>query len=421
MHVGVFSEDPWQHSSWKEEWGTGALTVSNRNYDPSVATQLLNRYIDEKVYAEEVGFDILMKNEHHSAPFCMQGVTNVGAAILARETRRAKIFLGGNILPLWDDPLWLAESLAFIDNISDGRLVPGWVRGVGSESYSHNSNPAYNRERFEEAHDFIVKTWTTPGPFRWEGKHYNYRYVNPWAVPTQKPHPPMWIPGTTGAETVTWAAQHRYPYIRLSAGPLESSRDMFDLYHQTARELGYESGPEHVGYLIWVHVEDTDEKALEVGKKLAQGVRSPFDPTTPSGTAGTFLPGLPGLTSKSTRQRLAALRMTAGTGRVAGQTPTGRPVGPGTSWEDMLGALAAVAGNPKTVIEKLRRVLEFLRPGILIFRTGDGAFSHEDTMRTFKLMGAEVIPALKEIGDELDLPGPFEKDPATGERRAFDA
>jgi hypothetical protein len=29
----------------------------------------------------------------------------------------------------------------------------------------------HNRERFEEAHDLIIKTWTTPGPFRWEGKH----------------------------------------------------------------------------------------------------------------------------------------------------------------------------------------------------------------------------------------------------------
>ena len=43
---------------------------------------------------------------------------------------------------------------------------PGWVRGAGSEQFANNTNPAYNRELFEEAHDFIVKAWTTPGPFR---------------------------------------------------------------------------------------------------------------------------------------------------------------------------------------------------------------------------------------------------------------
>ena len=109
----------------------------------------------------------------------MGGVVNVEAAILARITKRAKIVLLGNVLPIWDDPLWLAEELAIIDMISEGRLVTGWVRGTGRESVAHNSQPPFNWERFQEAHDFIVKAWTTPGPFRWEGEHYDFRYVNP--------------------------------------------------------------------------------------------------------------------------------------------------------------------------------------------------------------------------------------------------
>ena len=75
MQIGMFSEEPWQDPNWNEQWGSGCLTVSIQEYDPPTAGKLLNRYIDEMIYAEEVGFDILMKNEHHSAPFCMQGVT----------------------------------------------------------------------------------------------------------------------------------------------------------------------------------------------------------------------------------------------------------------------------------------------------------------------------------------------------------
>src|SRR3546814_8434527 len=52
-------------------------------------------------------------------------------------------------------------------------------------------SPNYNWERFQEAHEFIVKAWTTPGPFRWEGKHFHFRHVNPWVRPYQKPHPPI--------------------------------------------------------------------------------------------------------------------------------------------------------------------------------------------------------------------------------------
>ena len=39
------------------------------------------------------------------------------------------------------------------------------------------------------------RAWTKPGPFRYEGKHFHYRHVNPWVLPLQEPHPPFWIPG----------------------------------------------------------------------------------------------------------------------------------------------------------------------------------------------------------------------------------
>jgi len=242
MLIGHFTEQPWQDNT-TGLMGTQSLdlSISNGVYDPKVGAQLYNRYLDEKIYADQMGFDALMLNEHHSTPFCMQGVTNVGASILARETKQAKIIILGNILPIWDDPLWLAEQLAMIDMISYGRLVSGFVRGGGRESVSHNAPPHFNRERFEEAHDFIIKAWTTPGPFRWEGKHYHYRYVNPWARPLQQPHPPIWIPSTVSVETVKWTARHRYPLVLL-ATKLGPTKEAFQLYHDTAAEEGYESG-----------------------------------------------------------------------------------------------------------------------------------------------------------------------------------
>ena len=54
-------------------------------------------------------------------------------------------------------------------------MITGWVRGAGSEQLANNANPAFNREMFEEGIDFIIKAWTTPGPFRYEGKHFHFR------------------------------------------------------------------------------------------------------------------------------------------------------------------------------------------------------------------------------------------------------
>jgi alkanesulfonate monooxygenase SsuD/methylene tetrahydromethanopterin reductase-like flavin-dependent oxidoreductase (luciferase family) len=403
MMIGHFTEQPWQDDKTGLMGNQSVdLSISNELYDPKVGAKLYNRYIDEKIYAEEMGFDGLMLNEHHSTPFCMQGVTNVGASILARVTNKVKIIILGNILPIWDDPLWLAEQLAMIDMISYGRLVSGFVRGGGRESYAHNAPPHYNRERFEEAHDFIIKAWTDPGPFRWEGKHYHYRYVNPWMRPLQQPHPQVWIPSTVSVETVEWTARHRYPLVLL-ATKLGPTRDAFDLYHKVAEEEGYQSGTQNVAYLFKVHVDETEELADEVGRKFLSGVSNPFLAGN-EGEVNPAIMGLPGHTSRRSK-RLAATAF----------GPKGRLGTMRRPYEEQVKDLSIITGTPKTVLPKIRQVLEYLRPGSIFFWDGDGAMTHDDQMRSLRLMGEEIIPAVREMGEELDLKGPYEVNPATNE------
>ena len=405
MFIAHFTERPYQDPASGYFGATGKsikdLTLSNEIYDPELGANLYNRYLDERLYAEEMGFDGLMLNEHHSTPFCMGGAMNIEAAILARMTKRAKIVLLGNILPIWDDPLWLVEQLAIIDMISRGRLVSGWVRGTGRESVSHNAPPPYNWERFQEAHDFIVKAWTTPGPFRWEGKHYHYRYVNPWARPYQKPHPPIWLPGVVSRDSLQWAARNRIPYIML-ATEMGPTKQAFELYHETAAEEGYESGTQNIGYLWKVHVDETEELAEQTARKYVQGPSNPFLAGN-EGTANGALLNLPGLTS---RRRVLPTRDAATANR--GGNVLARP------FEEQQKNYTIVSGTPDTVIPKIRHVLETLRPGSVIFWDGDGAMTHEDQMRSLRLMGEYVIPAVREIGKELELFSPFEVNPATG-------
>ncbi|HZY60197.1 MAG TPA: LLM class flavin-dependent oxidoreductase, partial [Candidatus Binataceae bacterium] len=83
--------------------------LPNTYLDANHGAQLLNEYIDEKVYAEELGFDALALNEHHGTPFCMVAVMNVEASVLAKITKKAKIVLVGNPLPVVGNPLRLAE------------------------------------------------------------------------------------------------------------------------------------------------------------------------------------------------------------------------------------------------------------------------------------------------------------------------
>jgi len=335
-------------------------------------------------------------------------VMNVEAAILARITKRAKIVLMGNVLPIWDDPLWLAEELAIIDMISEGRLVTGWVRGTGRESIAHNAQSPFNWERFQEAHDFIVKAWTTPGPFRWEGEHFQYRYVNPWARPYQQPHPPIWIPGVMSKNTVAWAAQHRYPYVML-ATEMEPTKQSFDYYREQARESGYEAGTQNIGYLFKVHVDETEELAEAAARKYIEGPSNPFLEGN-QGIIRPFIQNLPGMTQRDallpTSQVFSAARSRGRAAPIAADY--------NGTYEDQIDKMSIITGTPDTVIPKVRHVLEYLRPGSIFFWDGDGAMSHDDSMRSLRLMGEELLPAVREMAVELDLKGPFETDPKTG-------
>ena len=170
-------------------YGYNNLMFPNEQFSPERAQQLYAMYFDELQYASETGFDGVMINEHHNNPLSMMPSVNVIGASVAQRNRKGKIVFLGNVLPIHDNPLRVAEEVAMIDILSGGRVVCGFVRGLGQESMATNVNPMDNRERFDEAHDVIVAAWTTPGPFRWEGRHFEYRIVNPWMKPLQKPHP----------------------------------------------------------------------------------------------------------------------------------------------------------------------------------------------------------------------------------------
>jgi alkanesulfonate monooxygenase SsuD/methylene tetrahydromethanopterin reductase-like flavin-dependent oxidoreductase (luciferase family) len=392
MHLMYFTEQPM--SAYPSDIGlaTGytALMFSNKYYDPAAGSRLYNEYLEHYILCDELGFDGIMLNEHHNAPFCMQSKANIFAAILAAATKNVKIVMLGNPLPLAENPVRLSEELAMIDMISKGRLVSGFVRGGGQEQLATGVNPAFNRERFEEAHDLIVAAWTREGPFRWEGTHYQHRVVNPWAVPLQKPYPRVWIPGVISPETVVWAAQHGYPYIALNT-PVERTKQIWQIYDEAAAGAGFKGGPDYHGLLKQIHVAETEEKAIQNAAQFRwmqgefTGLAHPVW-STPSGYGSPV-------------NRRAFVEFASG----RATNPRGRP-----SLEKQMEELMIIAGTPQQVIAKLRILLEETRPGILGLWGNDGTVTHEDAKTCIRLMGQEVLPAVREIAKELDLKSPFE-------------
>jgi alkanesulfonate monooxygenase SsuD/methylene tetrahydromethanopterin reductase-like flavin-dependent oxidoreductase (luciferase family) len=68
--------------------GPAWITCPNRLFDPAVGHQVYNRYLDELVYAEDLGFDGVCVNEHHQNAYGLMPSPNLMASVLARQTKR---------------------------------------------------------------------------------------------------------------------------------------------------------------------------------------------------------------------------------------------------------------------------------------------------------------------------------------------
>ncbi len=244
------------------------VVLPNTLYDPKKGAEEYESYINQLVYAEKLGFDVIAVNEHHQTAYGIMPAPNLIAANLIARTTKAKIAIIGRALPLVNNPVNIAEEFAMLDNLSKGRIITGFVRGIGNEYHSTGINPHWSHERYQEAHDLIVQAWTRPGPFSFEGEHFNNRYVNIWPRPYQTPHPEIWIPSMGSSETVKWAAapERKYPFL-VTFSSRELVARYLNVYRDQAKQYGYEASPDQVGWASPVYVADTDERAREEARE----------------------------------------------------------------------------------------------------------------------------------------------------------
>jgi hypothetical protein len=93
---------------------------------------------------------------------------------------------------------------------------------------------------------------------------------------------------------------------------------------------------------------------------------------------------------------------------VAGQGAS--PSRPRKSFEQQVADMQIIAGTPEQVVKSLRIIMRETRPGIMAFWGNEGRMTQEAARTSIRLLGQEVMPALRETAKELDLKSPFEAD-----------
>ena len=367
--------------SVKDKFRSAWVLLPNSYFDPVKGHALYNRYLDELELADELGFDGVAVNEHHQTAYGLMPSPVVTASALARRTKQCRIAILGNAFCLRENPLTLAEEHAMIDVITGGRLVTGFVRGVGTEYFSMGANPVHSLERHKEAAELVVRAWTETGPFSFEGKHFHLEYVNLWPRPFQKPHPPIWCPSQGSLETIEWAAHPDRKFVYLqNYSPRGSVGRYLDMYRDIAlRKYGYEASSDRIGWGAPVYVGETDEQAVNEARPHIEAL---FNVLLPKATELMFFP--PGYMSPESLTHILKHKK-ANSG--------------GVTIESLMARGIIVVGSPDTVRKQIMDNHRDMGFQELVTMLTFGTMPADMSEANIRRFAREVMPALKPLTD----------------------
>jgi alkanesulfonate monooxygenase SsuD/methylene tetrahydromethanopterin reductase-like flavin-dependent oxidoreductase (luciferase family) len=221
-------------------------------------------------WSEELGFDEVWFTEHHFIDYGLSVDPATLASAAASRTRRVRIGLAAAILP-FHHPLRLAEQMALVDIISDGRLDVGVGRGNRPAEFAGYRVPQQeSRERFDETVDVMQRAWSEER-FSYRGRFYTLDDIRVIPKPVQRPHPPLYQVCVT-KDGIENTALRGWPMLNsVLFGPVEQLVTNRDTYVSTLEKAG--RTPAEIAGLLsrWgvsrqIYVADTDARALEEAK-----------------------------------------------------------------------------------------------------------------------------------------------------------
>jgi alkanesulfonate monooxygenase SsuD/methylene tetrahydromethanopterin reductase-like flavin-dependent oxidoreductase (luciferase family) len=386
FHLMPYTELP---ADFKEKNPSVWVTIDSGLFDPERAHLMYNDFMDELEYAADCGFDAICVNEHHSNGYGLMPSPNLIATALSRRTTETAICVMGNSLALYNPPTRVAEEFAMIDCISGGRLIAGFPVGTPMDTcYAYGQNPSMLRERYREAHDLVMRAWTTREPFAFNGRFNQQRYVNVWPRPIQQPHPPIWIPGGGSVETYQWCAEMDYVFSYLSYFGYKQGKSIMDGFWAEMARLGKDRNPYRAGFLQFVGVAESRQQAMELYAEPAEYFYNKCLHVAPA------FGGPPGYVSEATQRAGLTGQVARATYRVDRKLAQ--------TMAEMVDLGYVVVGTPDEVAEQLRTAATELNVGHLMLLLQYGNMGKDVARFNTKLFADKVAPQLKGMFSEWE-------------------
>jgi alkanesulfonate monooxygenase SsuD/methylene tetrahydromethanopterin reductase-like flavin-dependent oxidoreductase (luciferase family) len=288
----------------------------------------------------------------------------------------------GNILPLRNHPVRVAEEYAMIDCLSNGRLIAGFVRGIPAEYVWYGVNPEESRGRFQEAYDLIMTAWTNP-VWSFEGEFYKLKDCAVWPRPIQQPHPPIWI-AARSAESIEWCVKRHLPCAQVyqTDGQIE---DTFNYYRSKAKEEGWQATPDDFILCRHIYIDESDSKAQEIAEPAMRYFFSVYNRGF-NDAINQAAADQQRLLAKLTSERSFNYFREGNRARVDFST---------LGWDDLVQSGYMIAGNPDNVARQIQAQMDQVGADHFMGMFHIGNLAHDKVISSLDLFKKEIMPRLK--------------------------
>jgi alkanesulfonate monooxygenase SsuD/methylene tetrahydromethanopterin reductase-like flavin-dependent oxidoreductase (luciferase family) len=322
--------------------------------------------------ADEVNFDFGFASVHHFSR--LRHTSSLYCTGAAARTSRLRLGPMGYSVALYD-PIRIVEEVALLDSVTHGRLEVGLAIGLTAEEFRIYGGDWENRYAIAtEAMFLLKKAFTSEKPFDFDGPFHQYKAVPLCVEPVQRPHPPIWLISLQ-PEQIKMAAQEGahtgYVFFRPRQEAAPQVRDYLRMW----RANGHEYEP-NITYLAFVYVDETDEAAVV-------------------NSAPHILDSMNALYGRSLG--LAESTEIEKDGAISGVERLVTDLGKLLDFEYIHEQSLVFVGSPETVVRKLKAAAE---EGLFNVFSGEfniGRIPEENLMRSIRLFGTEVIPALRDF------------------------
>ena len=324
------------------------------------AADIYDQHLREAVMAEELGYESYYIIEHQNSHVGQITAPSVYLCAVAQRTTKLRIGVMIYQLPFYN-PIRLAEEVATLDHLSHGRVEFGTGIGVAEHEFIRWNLPFFERQKMSsESLEIIVKAWTQD-EVTYNGEDWQFDEALPVPKPYQQPYPPIWV-GAHSPASLEYAAKNNY-HVSQNIDVDSVIAEKFDYFRKVWKECNHPGPTPRTFLMRAVHVA---EQPLLTSRGLGR-----------EGIANTRI-GFKGNSQSPTNQEL---------GRVF--------QGMSESFDFWIDNGLALVGSPETVIKQLKAQSELCGYDIFCANHRFGTIPQEQSLKSLKLFGEEVIPAFR--------------------------